>query len=138
MALDLAAVASGAAIGGALRHAIASSPRVSARPNGRLWAIGAINVAGSALLAGVACCAPLQPRARLLLGTGLCGGFTTFSTFAVDIVGLLETRQYATAAASLAGAPPGPPSLPRTTPCQPPWPAGCRSRSASRTPAGSQ
>eukprot|EP01045_Picozoa_sp_COSAG04_P046613 COSAG04_NODE_16980_length_483_cov_0.940104_1_plen_83_part_10 len=60
MALDLAAVASGAAIGGALRHAIASSPRISARPNGRLWAIGAINVAGSALLAGVACCAPLQ------------------------------------------------------------------------------
>ena len=130
MALDLAAVASGAAIGGALRHAIASSPRTSARSNGRLWAVGAINVAGSALLAGVACCAPLQPRARLLLGTGLCGGFTTFSTFAVDIVGLLETRQYATAAASLAGAPPGPHT--------PTHPGLCSSGFASRTPAGSQ
>ena len=100
--MDLAAVAVGAAAGGVLRHAISSSPRLASRPGGKLWSIAGINIAGSALLAGAACCAPLHPRGRLLLGTGMCGGFTTFSTFAVDVVGLLEARQYATAAGYLA------------------------------------
>ena len=95
--MDLAAVAVGAAAGGVLRHAVSSSPRFTAHPGGKLWSIAAINVVGSALLASVACAAPLHPRGRLLLGTGMCGGFTTFSTFAVDVVGLVETRQFATA-----------------------------------------
>ena len=100
--MDLIAVGTGAAVGGLLRHALSSSPHITARPGGKLWSIAAINVAGSAALAGVACAAPLHPRGRLLLGTGMCGGFTTFSTFAVDVVGLMETRQFAMAGAYVA------------------------------------
>lgn len=97
--MDLLVVGTGAAVGGMLRHAISSSPHITARPGGKLWSIAAINILGSAALAGVACAAPLHPRGRLLLGTGMCGGFTTFSSYAVDVVGLVETRQVATAVA---------------------------------------
>jgi CrcB protein len=100
--MDLLVVGTGAAVGGMLRHAISTSPHITARPSGKLWSIAAINIAGSAALAGVACAAPLHPRGRLLLGTGMCGGFTTFSTFAVDVVGLVETQRFATAGAYVA------------------------------------
>ena len=36
----------------------------------------------------------LSPEMRLLLATGFCGGFTTFSTFALDCVNLMRDEQY--------------------------------------------
>ena len=33
----------------------------------------------------------LSPQLRLLLGTGFCGGFTTFSTFAFENMDLIRT-----------------------------------------------
>jgi CrcB protein len=42
-----------------------------------------VNVLGS-LLIGLF--AGLSPRAYALLGTGFCGAFTTYSTFAVEVV----------------------------------------------------
>jgi CrcB protein len=36
----------------------------------------------------------LSPQTRLLLITGLCGGFTTFSTFAYENVNLLRIGDY--------------------------------------------
>lgn len=36
----------------------------------------------------------LSPEARLLLTTGLCGGFTTFSTFSYEGMGLLQSGHY--------------------------------------------
>lgn len=56
-----------------------------------------INVLGAAVIGGVSALAgalPLDPRAVLFLKTGACGGFTTFSTFSLETVGLLEERRY--------------------------------------------
>lgn len=80
---DASLVAVGAAVGGAARH-------WCARTHPGPWTVAAINVAGSAVLGALAGCSPLPPAARLLLGTGLCGGFTTFSTYSVDVVRMLE------------------------------------------------
>ena len=60
------------------------------------WATFLINVLGSALLGVVAaaCLNHPDPARRnwyLLLGTGFCGGFTTFSTFSLETLTLLET-----------------------------------------------
>ena len=56
-----------------------------------------INVLGAAVIGGVSALAgalPLDPRAVLFLKTGVCGGFTTFSTFSLETVGLLEEGRY--------------------------------------------
>lgn len=39
---------------------------------------------------------------RLFLATGLCGGFTTFSAFSADTLGLLRDGQYGPAAVYVA------------------------------------
>jgi CrcB protein len=56
------------------------------------WSTLIVNVVGSGslafLLAILPARLPLAQVPRMLLGTGLIGGFTTFSTFAVDVVNL--------------------------------------------------
>ncbi|MBK0018764.1 fluoride efflux transporter CrcB [Kosakonia sp. S42] len=42
-----------------------------------------------------------DPTWRLLITTGLCGGMTTFSTFSADVFALLQSGNYAWAAASV-------------------------------------
>lgn len=37
-----------------------------------------------------------SPDLRLLLATGFCGGFTTFSSFAYENISLLQTSEYLT------------------------------------------
>src|SRR5689334_20843246 len=53
-----------------------------------------INVAGSFVLGVVLAAVPgSNTPLRLLLATGFCGGFTTFSTFTAEIVALDERAQ---------------------------------------------
>ena len=94
----LAAVALGGAIGSVCRYAlgIAVHERFAAAQHLPLATL-AINASGSLLL-GFLLHAMLEsggvaPAMRLLLTTGFCGGFTTFSTFSVETVRLVEAGE---------------------------------------------
>lgn len=94
-------VALGAAVGAPLRFVIAS------RIDGDFpWGTMAVNVAGSFLL-GLFSALALTDHELALLGTGFCGGFTTYSAFAVQThaQGPARGTAYAvgTVAVSLAG-----------------------------------
>jgi CrcB protein len=72
------------------------------------WPTFAINVSGSILLGFAAALflkPPEDPRRiwYLLLGTGFCGGFTTFSTFSLETLALMQSGRPWTAAAYVAG-----------------------------------
>ncbi|MCQ4334837.1 CrcB family protein [Natronomonas sp. F2-12] len=61
-----------------------------------------VNVAGSFAL-GVVLGAGIGDHTQLALGVGFCGAFTTFSSFAVETVRLLEDGDRAAAAAYAGG-----------------------------------
>ena len=62
----------------------------------------AVNVIGSFLLGALVAAPPtvISTDLQLLLGTGFCGAFTTFSTFAFETVRLVETDETGRAAGS--------------------------------------
>ena len=70
------------------------------------WAIVAVNVAGSFALGLLVGGEWGSPQARTALGVGFLGGFTTFSTFSVQVVQDVDagdtTRALAYVAASVA------------------------------------
>lgn len=55
------------------------------------WGTLLVNAVGSLVL-GALMALPLSPGATALLGTGLCGALTTYSTFAYETVQLTRTR----------------------------------------------
>ena len=55
-----------------------------------------VNVVGSFLL-GLVLFAELGESIQLFVGVGVCGAFTTFSTFSVDTIGLIEEGELRTA-----------------------------------------
>lgn len=84
----------GAAVGAPLRYLVdraVQSRHESLFP----WGTLTVNVVGSfvlGLLAGV------SGTWMALLGTGFCGGLTTYSTFSYETVRLVETERYGLAA----------------------------------------
>ena len=95
------AVAIGAAAGGVSRYYL--SLAVYARAGAAFpWGTLLVNVSGSLLLGFLmryALATPsLSAEMRLLLTTGFCGGYTTFSTFSYETAMLLEDGQYERAA----------------------------------------
>lgn len=68
------------------------------QPGGMAWGTLVINVTGSFALG---CIAGTSPEAATVIGTGLLGAFTTFSSFARDVVSALELRQFAVAGSYL-------------------------------------
>lgn len=90
----LGLVTLGGAVGSVLRYAVSL---VTPQPQG--WPLGtlAVNVVGAfalgLLLEGLARRGPETParrRVRLTLGTGLLGGFTTYSSLALEVERLLS------------------------------------------------
>ena len=85
-------VALGAAVGAPLRYL---ADRAVQRRHDSVfpWGTFAVNVAGSFLLGVLVGGATAVPRSLVaLLGTGLCGALTTYSTFGYETVRLLENR----------------------------------------------
>lgn len=106
---ELAAVFVGGAIGATARIALSRLP-VAGAPSWP-WITLAINVVGAFALGYFATRLqerlPLSTYRRPLLGTGVCGGLTTFSTMQVELLKMLDVHRYGTAvayaAASIAG-----------------------------------
>jgi CrcB protein len=89
---ELAAIFAGGFIGTVARGALVRS--VSAGSDQWPWATFAVNMLGAALLGYLI--TRLQERLppslyrRALLGTGLCGGLTTFSTMMLELAKMIE------------------------------------------------
>jgi fluoride exporter len=83
-------VALGGAIGSVARYGVGFA---AARWFGLAfpWGTLAVNVLGGLAMGLLAArISPDQENARLLIGTGLLGGFTTFSAFSLETVRLME------------------------------------------------
>ena len=88
-------VVAGALVGAPLRL---WATRVTVRA-GRDAALGTlvVNLVGSALLGALTGAAGMPAEALVLVGTGFCGTFTTFSAFGADVLRLAELRRLLTA-----------------------------------------
>lgn len=90
----LLAVMAGGSAGSAARHIVNRLANEFAEPLlvRFPWHTFGINVLGSFVLGLVIVWYKNHPQPGwlLLLGTGFCGGFTTFSTFSLEIIALIE------------------------------------------------
>ncbi|MFJ2743238.1 fluoride efflux transporter FluC [Streptomyces sp. NPDC087440] len=102
----LAAVSLGGALGASARYAALLAWPVSG--GGFPWAMFGINVVGSGLI-GVLMVLVVEsgrrahPLVRPFLGVGVLGGFTSFSTYAMDLSGLLARGELLAAVGCLLG-----------------------------------
>lgn len=93
-------------MGAALRYGVAGMVQQWAGddfPYGTLM----VNILGSLLLGFIVQLAEMKtgpgPWLKLFLTVGLCGGFTTFSTFSLESFRLLQDGSYLLAAGNIAG-----------------------------------
>jgi fluoride exporter len=93
------AIGVGGVVGAIARYSVALG--LSTQSRGFPWSTFVVNLTGSALLGFVLVLLIEQfPRGRLarpMIGTGLIGAYTTFSTFEVDAITLLRAGHAATA-----------------------------------------
>lgn len=102
MIAGLAAVFAGGGAGALARYGLAHWALAGGRE--ALWGTLAANALACGLLAYLLLAPGRQadgPTARLLLATGFCGGFSTFSTFAYEAFALLQAGRPLAAAAYL-------------------------------------
>ena len=97
---EIAAIFAGGALGTLLRAALAEAfPRP---PTAWPWPTFAVNIVAAFLLGYFVTRLterlPLSSYRRPLLGTGLCGGLSTFSTMQVEILKMLDAHAWALAA----------------------------------------
>jgi len=90
-------VSAGAAIGGALRYWF-SNFVYNFLPADFAYGTLSVNFFGSLILGfimfGLDAKELISPQLKLFLTIGLCGGFTTFSTFTFETFNLLKESQY--------------------------------------------
>lgn len=93
----------GGGLGSISRYALAKSLNASGDyPWGTLLANGLSCIILGVLLAMVSK-QWLSIELRLLLVTGFCGGFSTFSTFSHEVLAFMKNTQYASAAIYMTG-----------------------------------
>jgi len=102
---DVVGVMAAGAIGAPARYLVDSW--VGRRTSGSFpWATLLINVSGSflfGLLTGLTAGRLLSEQSRLVLGTGFCGAYTTFSTFTFESAGLLGEGAVLSAVLNITG-----------------------------------
>lgn len=98
---ELAAIFLGGSLGAVARATL--SEALPAHAGSWPWATFTVNIAGAFLLGYFTTRLqerlPLSSYRRPLLGTGLCGGLTTFSTMQLELLRMLDEREVALAAA---------------------------------------
>lgn len=97
-------VMAGAAFGGLLRYIVATLVQKNSKiifPFGTL----SVNIAGSFLIGLIIFILGereiISPEVRLFLTVGLCGGFTTFSTFSYETLMLFQEAEFLYAAINI-------------------------------------
>lgn len=104
--LDFLAVSAGAVLGANLRYWMS---RYAARLLGPVFPFGtlAINVLGSFVLGFFLVWTTervmVDPRWRLLVAVGFCGGYTTFSSYAYESISFLQQGQWTLLAVNVLG-----------------------------------
>jgi CrcB protein len=98
---ELAAIFAGGAVGAIARAELAEA--LPAHPGSWPWATFIVNVAGAFLVGYFTTRLqerlPLSSYRRPLLGTGFCGGLTTFSTMQVELLRMLDAGRLGLAVA---------------------------------------
>jgi len=93
--VSVISVAAGGAIGASARYLV--SVMVGSQPGRFPWATLTVNLVGcfiaGALTAWLLARGSLSANTVLFLGTGLLGGFTTFSAFSLESLRLAESGQ---------------------------------------------